>query len=193
MNEETMMGEQDEPGEPWLVVIDPQRIFADPSSQWCAPRFAEIVAVIDRLVAGFGDRVIVTRWVAGQPHEGSWRDYFTRWPFADLAANDPLLDLVDAARLWARRPTVDCSTFGKWGASMQELTGEHPHLVLTGVATDCCVISTALAAADAGAWVSVVSDAVAGSADAEHEAALHVMELFSPQIEVVEAQDVLTG
>ena len=41
--------------------------------------------------------------------------------------------------------------------------------------------------------MSVVSDAVAGSADAEHEAALHVMELFSPQIEVVEAQDVLTG
>ena len=65
--------------------------------------------------------------------------------------------------------------------------------MLTGVATDCCVISTALAAADAGARVSVVSDAVAGSADAEHEAALHVMELFSPQIEVVEAQDVLTG
>ena len=70
MNEETMMGEQDGLGEPWLVVIDPQRIFADPSSQWCAPRFAEIVPVIDRLVAGFGDRVIVTRWVAEQPHEG---------------------------------------------------------------------------------------------------------------------------
>jgi len=187
------MSELSSPCEPWLVVIEPQRIFADPSSEWCAPRFDEIVPVIDRLVASFGDRVIVTRWVAGQPHEGSWRDYFTRWPFADLAANDPLLDLVDAARPWARRPTVDCSTFGKWGTPMQELTGEHPHLVLTGVATDCCVISTALAAADAGAWVSVVSDAVAGSADAEHEAALHVMELFSPQIEVVEAQDVLTG
>ena len=39
--------------------------------------------------------------------------------------------------------------------------------------------------------MSVVSDAVAGSADAEHEAALHVMELFSPQIEVIEAQEVL--
>ena len=74
---------------------------------------------------------------------------------------------------------------------MQEATGEHPRLVLTGVATDCCVISTALAAADAGAWVSVTSDAVAGSADAEHEAALHVMGLFSPQIKVVEAQEVL--
>ena len=66
------MSELSSPCEPWLVVIDPQRIFADPSSEWCAPRFDEIVPVIDRLVASFGDRVIVTRWVAEQPHEGSW-------------------------------------------------------------------------------------------------------------------------
>ena len=34
---------------PWLVVIDAQRIFADPASEWCAPRFAETVNPIREL------------------------------------------------------------------------------------------------------------------------------------------------
>lgn len=48
-------------------------------------------------------------------------------------------------------------------------------MVLTGIATDCCVLSTALAAADAGVRVSVVADASAGSTDANYQRALDVM------------------
>ena len=72
------------------------------------------------------------------------------------------------------------------------MTGEYPHLLLAGVSTDCCVITTALAAADAGAWVTVVSDACAGSTPDNHEAALTVMGLYSPQIEVATTSQVLT-
>ncbi len=37
------------PADSWLVVIDHQAIFADPSSQWCAPRFVETVGPVARL------------------------------------------------------------------------------------------------------------------------------------------------
>ena len=53
--------------------------------------------------------------------------------------------------------------------------------MLAGVATDCCVLSTALAAADAGCLVEVVADACAGSSDEAHERALEaVVEHLTP-------------
>ncbi len=49
--------------------------------------------------------------------------------------------------------------------------GQGP-LLLAGVSTDCCVLSTALAAADAGVTVRVVADACAGIDDESHAKAL---------------------
>lgn len=176
----------------WLVVIDHQRIFADPSSQWCAPRFAATAPVVARLAARFGDRAVLTRWLPGTNRTGSWRAYFDAWPFADVGDDNPLFDLVPTAVDLTSRRTVDVSTFGKWGPALEAVTGPVPHLVLAGVSTDCCVISTALAAADAGCTVTVVSDACAGSSDENHAAALQVMGLYAPQVTVV-TSDALLG
>jgi nicotinamidase-related amidase len=68
-------------------------------------------------------------------------------------------------------------------------------LLLAGVSSDCCVLSTALAAADAGLSVSVVGDACAGVDDGAHEQALAVMRLYGPLVDVIsvaEALDLLT-
>ncbi|QCV87120.1 cysteine hydrolase [Acidipropionibacterium jensenii] len=176
---------------PWLVVIDPQRIFADPSSPWCAHDFGAVVGPIGRLSERFGDRVLVTRWLPGSEHPGAWADYFDSWSFADRPDDDPCFDLVDAARGWSRRPGLDLTTFGKWGPQLAGITGPTPHLALVGVATDCCVISTALAAADAGAWVQVVSDGCAGSTPENQAAALRLIGLYSPQIEITSSSDLL--
>jgi nicotinamidase-related amidase len=52
------------------------------------------------------------------------------------------------------------------------------------VSTDCCVLSTALAAADAGVEAPVVADACAGADDDSHAKALNVMDLYRPLIRV---------
>ena len=65
-------------------------------------------------------------------------------------------------------------------------------LVLAGVATDCCVLSTALAAADAGMLTWIVADACAGMDDAAHERALDIARGYSPHIEVKTLDEVLT-
>lgn len=170
--------------DPWLVIIDPQRIFASSDSPWCAPRFASIESALRRLARMHLDRTVVTRWVPGADHSGSWVTNFERWQFADRPASDGIFDLVDAMSSLTSRPTLDLATFGKWGPELSSITGDTPHLLLAGVATDCCIISTALAAADAGATVTVLSDVCAGSSDQNHQAALHVMQLYAPQIEV---------
>ena len=177
--------------QPWLAVVDPQRIFADPDSPWAAPRFAEIVAPIHHLAMALPERTVVTRWVPGQDRTGSWAGYFEHFPFADRPDDDPMFALVREAEGLTHRPTVNAPTFGKWGDDLEAITGPTPHLILTGVSTDCCVISTALPAVDAGCQVTVVSDGCAGSSVENHAAALQVMGLYTPQLAVRTSAEVL--
>ncbi|MGO3146483.1 MAG: cysteine hydrolase family protein [Leucobacter sp.] len=173
---------------PWLVVIDPQAIFAARGSDWASPFFNDAFANIGRLAHAAGDRVLVTRWVPTADRTTSWGEYFAAWPFADKPADDPLFDLVPEASGLSKHATLDLPTFGKWGADLERITGGAP-VVLTGVSTDCCVISTALAAADAGARVTIAADACAGSTAENHAAAMQVMGLYSPQLTVSDTDE----
>lgn len=175
----------------WLVVIDHQVIFADPESDWAAPRFAETVDQVARLAEAFGERVVVTRWIPPATKFGSWGPYFQKWAFADRPATDAAFDLVPSAEALGSRHVVTEPTFGKWGAQLQAITGVVPHLVLAGVATDCCVVATAIPAADAGATVTVVSDASAGATDEGQQHVLALMAGFDPQIVVRTTAEVL--
>ncbi|MBP6684039.1 MAG: cysteine hydrolase [Leucobacter sp.] len=171
--------------QPWLVVIDPQVIFADESSEWGSPFFAEAFVNIRRLVAAAGERVLVTRWLPTGDRDTAWGEYFAAWPFADKPADDPLFELVPEAQELTTRPTLDLPSFGKWGPELEAITGGAP-VVLAGVSTDCCVISTALAGADAGARIAIAEDACAGSSGENHAAALHVMRLYPPQVTIAD-------
>ena len=82
---------------------------------------------------------------------------------------------------------VDRTTFGKWDAETDRALGHPGEIVLAGVTTDCCVLSTALAAADAGVHVIVAADACAGLTEADHQRALDAMALYSPLIDIAEA------
>jgi nicotinamidase-related amidase len=178
------------PGEPpCLVVIDMQRVFGEPGSPWLAPRFAEIVEPVRRLAEAFSPRVVFTRFVAPAVPHGAWRQYYDQWPFALQPPDAPIYELASPFAAMAG-PTVDATTFGKWGPELAARAGGGP-LVLAGVSTDCCVLSTAVAAADAGIGVRVVADACAGVDDESHASALHIMRLYSPLLDVVTLADVL--
>lgn len=177
----------------WLVVVDPQAIFASSDSPWGSPFFAETMPHIRALAASFGERVIVTRWMPTADRSTSWGDYFAAWPFADQPADDALFALVPEAADLSPHPTLDLPTFGKWGPALEAIVGPGARIVLTGVATDCCVLSTALAAADAGARITVVTDACAGSSAENQDAAIRVMGLYPPQITLSDTATVLAA
>ena len=175
-----------------LAVIDMQRVFAEPDSRWATPRFTEAANGVSRLLPAFAERVSFTRFLAPEKPAGAWRAYYEQWPFALRPPHDRLWELVDELAPHARH-LVDAPTFGKWTPELAERVGPEGRLVLAGVSTDCCVLSTALAAADSGAEVWVVSDACAGADDASHTKALEVMDLYRPLIRVVTVADVLAG
>ncbi|MDT4912084.1 MAG: hypothetical protein QOC66_1212 [Pseudonocardiales bacterium] len=166
-----------------LVVIDMQHVFGDPDSEWFTPRFAAIVPRIAALAERYAPRVTFTRFVAPREPVGAWRAYYERFPFALQPPDAPLYELIDPFSRYAA-DAVAAPAFGKWGPALAERIGGDD-IVLAGVSTDCCVISTALPAADAGVHIRVVADACAGATDMSHEQALAVMGLYTPLIEIV--------
>ncbi len=180
------------PARPWLVVIDAQAVFAAPQSPWGSPMWPRAVDPIRRLCAAYGEQVVFTRFVAEPRPKGSWVAYYREWPFALVPEDDPLYAVVPELEGLAVH-TITETTFGKWGAHLMTLTGAEPTLVLAGVSTDCCVISTALPAADDGATVLVAADACAGSTPENHQRALDAMALYAPQIQVTSVDELLAG
>jgi nicotinamidase-related amidase len=172
-----------------LVVVDLQHVFGDVDSPWHVPRFEEVRPRIRRLVAAFGQRVVWTRFVAPAQPAGAWTAYYEEFPFALQRPDAYLYRLVEDA---GAHPVVTATTFGKWGPALAEAVGDGP-VTVAGVATDCCVISTVLSAADAGVPVRVVADACAGSSDEDHDRAVRIMGLYAPLVEVVATDEVLAG
>ena len=177
-------------GRPWLLAIDLQRVFGDPSSAWCAPRYAAAAANVVRLASHFGDRSVFTRFVAPGEPSGAWVPYYEEFPWALQPADSRLYELTDDVAAYAGR-TVSATTFGKWNADLRAVVGEQPSLVVAGVATDCCVVSTVLAAADAGVSIRIATDACAGSTDDNHQKALDVMALYGPLVTLATTDEVL--
>jgi nicotinamidase-related amidase len=174
---------------PLLVVIDMQVVFADPGSPWRAPAFAAAVPGVQALLDGFGDRAVLTRFVAPAEPVGAWVEYYRQWPFARQPPDAPLWNLVPELDA-AGRPVLDAPTFGKWDARLGGRVDD-AGIVLAGVSTDCCVLSTALAAADAGTRVRVAADACAGASDEDHRRALDAMALYAPLVTVTSVAAVL--
>jgi nicotinamidase-related amidase len=175
---------------PVLVVVDMQRVFGEPDSQWATPRYADAAEGVLKLLPGFEGRAVFTRFLAPEHPAGIWRQYYEDWPFALQPPRSRLWELTDEFADFAQH-TVDATTFGKWGPELAERVGPEGRIVLAGVSTDCCVLSTALAAADAGIEVTVAADACAGVDDASHAKALDVMDLYRPLIRVSTVAEVL--
>lgn len=173
-----------------LLAIDLQRVFADPDSPWHVPAFAQVSAATAQLLEAYGARAAATRFVPHADPTGSWRDYYEAFPFA----RDP-----DSQHLWELVPevlrhdpvVVDAPTMGKWTTEARSALGDPSTVVLCGVATECCVLATALAASDAGVRVRLVADACAGGTAETHAATLEVLGAFAPQVQVVTLDEAL--
>ena len=173
-----------------LVVIDMQRVFADPGSAWATPGYADAAAGVQRLLPAFRDRTVLTRFVAPERPEGAWVPYYREWPDQLRPEDDPIWDLTEDVAV-PGAAVVTATTFGKWGDDLARATAGADRLVLAGVSTDCCVLSTALAAADAGRTVLVAADACAGLSEADHRRALDAMALYTPLVQVTTTARIL--
>lgn len=170
----------------WLVVIDMQHAFADPASPWFTAGFAAAAERIAALIPRFTPRVVFTRFVPPGTICGSWAAYYQRWAFATAPVYAEQWQLVPP---WRGGESLDTHRFSKWGKDLRERIGKSATAVLCGVSTDCCVLMTALAAVDDGAFVRVVADACGAKTPQVHEAALSLLQGRAPQLTISSTED----
>ena len=179
----------------WIVVIDRQRVFAESEwSTWACPdgSYHNTDEAFARLAAAFGDRVVYTCYIAPQPPHNAWIDYFKGWPQFLVAPDDPMYDLTDdTAALAKGHAVVSCDTFGKWGDALSEAISGAKKITVCGVATDCCVLTTVLAAADSGVAVRVAADACAGSSPENHRMDLDTIAFVTPLVTVADTDSIV--
>ncbi len=163
-----------------LVIIDMQEIFRSPQSQWGVPTYDSAAQNVTRLTDRFRGSVVWTRFVRDPEESGSWRQYYDRWSGCRATPESAEWDVTMPIESSDR--TLTLPTFSKWGSELAQLSAGSERLVVCGVATECCVLSTVLGAVDAGKHVVVVTDACAGATDEAHDQAMAVMSLLSPMV-----------
>lgn len=181
------------------LCVDMQSIFAE-ETPWHAPWLVRVLPAVEALAERSRHRSIFTRFIPPQTPDhaqGAWREYYSRWPMMVRERLEPrLLDLVPTlGRFIPPGVTFDKSLYSPWlsGELHRYLQAQQvTALVVTGGETDVCVLATVLGAIDLGYRIVVPTDAVFGSADATHDAALSLYRSrFQTQLTITSVAELL--
>lgn len=171
----------------FLLVVDMQPGFGHPESPWCTPGYGDCADKIEQLLPHFEGRTLFTRFLPPTRPQGAWQPYYARWDFAIDPAQAHLWDLD--ARFGAQT-SVAGPRFAKWREAAAHVPDDAT-LLICGVATDCCVLGTAVEAVDDGRYVRLIGDACAAGTPALHEAALTVMADRGPMLTLTDTRSEL--
>ncbi len=183
------------------LCIDMQRLFFE-ETPWRTPWMERILSPVAAIAERHPDRTIFTRFVPPRDADrarGTWRQYFERWRSLTRRHLDPsLLDLMP--RLNALVPPAMVFDKGVYSAffdrrlAAELARNEVDSVVITGVETDVCVLSTVMSAIDIGFRVVLPRDAMCSSSDATHDALMTLYtQRFAEQIEVASTEAVLSS
>lgn len=181
------------------ICVDMQQMFAG-DTEWHCPWLSPTLPAVTALAETHPTRTIFTRFIPPEnpsATDGAWRQYYERWRSMTLDRLAPeMLELVPPlARIASLGSVVDKQVYSPWsGTSLHAMLTQSriETLIVTGGETDVCVMATILGAIDRGYRVVLPTDAVFGSADETHDAALTIYRSrFGQQLTTSTTQDVL--
>lgn len=149
-----------------ILVIDMQNVYLSGEPWAClntegaADNIVRIVQKADEKLPH--SHVIFTKYIAPQHPFGAWKDY--NRTYADINA-DPYLNamLPSIREISGGHSVFEKSTYSAVSVpAIRDTALRSGRLVLTGVVSECCVLSTAFAAIDLGCHVLWINDAVSG-------------------------------
>lgn len=181
------------------VCVDMQALFF-PGAPWGMPWMERILPAVEAIVKSHARRTVFTRFIPARNVEtaiGAWKRYYRKWEPLTLERITPeKLELAPAlARFVPPARILDKQVYSPWvGTQLDALVAASgtQTLVITGGETDVCVLATVLGAIDRGFRVVVASDAICGSADDTHDAAIVLYaSRFGEQVEIASIEKIL--
>ncbi len=183
------------------VCVDMQAIFL-PGSPWANPWMERVLPLVEELSSRHADRTVFTRFIPAanaNTSPGMWKRHWRKWESLTLERIDPAaLQLVPSlARLAPPARIIDKRVYSPWTeghfGSLLAIS-EVDTLVVTGGETDVCVLATVLGAIDRGFRTVIAADAICGSADETHDAAMTLLSSrFSEQVEIATIDEILAN
>lgn len=179
--------------------IDMQRLFSE-QTDWHVRDLFSIVPACAALLSHATDATLFARFVTpvtADDASGAWQRYYRRWSGVtrDRIAPEFLDVIVDLTRLAPNAPVLDkagYSAFSNPDFATLLRARDCRTLILSGIETDVCVLSTAFEAVDRGLRVVVAQDAVASGSSDGHRAALDILEQrFDMQVELAGTAEII--
>lgn len=181
------------------LCIDVQNMFAGDTA-WHTPWLGKVLPAIEALVERDPASTIFTRFIPPariEDETGTWRQYYARWPsMVTSQLNPQMLQVVPTlARHVPPAVHFDKSRYSPWlfGDLDKRLRANGVDtLVISGGETDICVMATVIGAVDLGYRTILCTDAIFGSADQTHDAAVTVFQSrFGQQLTTCATQELL--
>jgi nicotinamidase-related amidase len=183
------------------LCIDMQRLFAE-KTVWHTAALPSMIDPIRRLTLLHPGRTVFTRFVTPRTAAdapGTWRRYYGHWSSVLLERMPvDMIDLVpELADLVPPEREIDKLTHSAFTSEpfLEILRRDRTDaLVVTGVETDVCVLTTVLDAVDRGIHVVVVTDGVASSVPDAHRATIeHVYPRYDQHLELMTTNEVIAA
>jgi len=183
------------------VCVDMQAIFL-PGRPWENPWIERILPALEELAARHAGRTVFTRFIPAQDPgsaRGMWKRYYRKWESLTLSHVDlRMLELLPSlARFVPPATVVDKQVYSPWMEGRLDsilASSRVDTVVVTGGETDVCVLATVLGAIDRGYRTIIALDAICGSADETHDAAMTLYRSrFSEQVEIATTEEILEG
>jgi len=159
---------------PGLLVLDAQRLFADPASPAFLPAWPACRPVVDALLAAFRGKQLPV-WFTRHVHDATdlptpFRHFYDR----PIRPDDPLAELP--AELVGDSEVYAKNDFSAWSRlELAEKMSACDVLVLVGMQTQLCVTATAIAAATHQVTPVAIVDGCAAPDERTHLAALRTL------------------
>jgi nicotinamidase-related amidase len=181
------------------LVVDMQELFRS-HVDWGTPALSEIVPGIERLLRARPERACFSRFIPPELMEhaiGAWQRYYRRWHRVTLDKMDRgLIEIVPELRPWAKW-TIDKSGYSALSnAEFRQALLARPDqcLILSGVETDVCILSTVMEAMDLGFRVILAADAMTSSVVQCHDLAIEIMrQRFDEQVEIATVDEIIAA
>lgn len=181
-----------------ILVIDMQNAYR-PGQPWGCAAFdracGRIRTLLDAAAAAeVPPAVCLTKFVSDPNGTGTWADYNV----VNKAVNDdPWLSEI-AAEL--EPYTASCPVYQKSVYSalkiprLREAAERAERIVITGVVSECCVLSTVMEAVDTGRRVVYLKDACSGVDESYDAAVLKILDGLSPlHIDILDTAEYIGG
>lgn len=181
-----------------LLVIDMQNAYTE-EGPWTCPNIGRAAERITALIeSGRFEQIIFTRFDAPKEPVGTWADYneINREVNEDAYMNEMIPSMQAYAEKYPlySKSTYSSMTVPEIRKAAEDCTARGNSVVLTGVVSECCVLSTAFEAIDMGCPVIYVSDACAGSNDETEEATVEILAgLDYVQTTILTTEEYLAG